>query len=53
MIDTPGGKTAALKRRVWVGQGGADLRGILRASLSAFGIGGDLEIATPWNLSCF
>jgi hypothetical protein len=52
-IDAPGGRTAALKRRVWVGQGGADLPGVLRASLSAFGIGGDLEIATPWNLSCF
>ena len=52
-IDAPGGKTAALKRRVWVGQGGADLPGVLRAPLSAFGIGGDLEIATPRNLSCF
>jgi len=52
-IDSPGGKTAALKRRVWVGQGGADLPGVLRKPLSAFGIGGDLEIATPQNLSCF
>lgn len=52
-IDSPGGKTAALKRRVWVGRGGADLPGVLRKPLSAFGIGGDLEIATPQNLSCF
>lgn len=52
-IDAPGGKTVALKRRVWVGQGGADLPGVLRVPLSAFGIGGDLEIATPQNLSCF
>ena len=52
-IDAPGGKTVTLKRRVWVGQGGADLPGVLRAPLSAFGIGGDLEIATPQNLSCF
>lgn len=52
-MDAPGGKTAALKRRVWVGQGGADLPGVLRAPLSAFGIGGELEIATPINLSCF
>ena len=52
-IDAPGGKTAALKRRVWVGQGGAEAPAYLRASLSAFGIGGELEIATPWNLSCF
>ena len=52
-IDAPGGKTATLKRRVWVGQGGAESPAFLRAPLSAFGIGGELEIATPWNLSCF
>ncbi len=52
-IDAPGGKTATLKRRVWVGQGGAKSPSFLRAPLSAFGIGGNLEIATPWNLSCF
>lgn len=52
-IDSPGGKTVALKRRVWVGRGGAKAPGFLRAPLSAFGVGGDLELATPWNLSCF
>lgn len=52
-IDAPGGKTATLKRRVWVGQGGAKSPSFLRAPLSAFGIGGNLEIATPWNFSCF
>lgn len=52
-IDAPGGKTAALKRRVWVGQGGAQLPGVLRSPLSAFGLGGELELATPQNLSCF
>lgn len=52
-IDGPGGRTAALKRRVWVGHGGGRSPSLLRAPLSAFGIGGDLEIATPWNLSCF
>jgi hypothetical protein len=52
-IDAPGGKTAALKRRVWVGQGGAELPGVLRRPLAAFGVGGELEIATPQNLSCF
>jgi len=52
-IDAPGGKTAALKRRVWVGQGGAESPSYLRVPLSAFGIGGNLEMATPWNLSCF
>lgn len=52
-IDAPGGKTVALKRRAWIGKGGAKLPGALRAPLSALGVGGDLEIATPWNLSCF
>ena len=52
-IDAPGGKTVALKRRVWVGRGGAEQPGVLRAPLSAFGVGGELEIATPQNLSCF
>ncbi len=52
-IDAPGGKTLALKRRVWIGQGGAKHSAVLRAPLSALGLGGDLEIATPWNLSCF
>jgi len=52
-IDAPGGQTATLKRRVWIGQGGAETPAFLRAPLSAFGIGGELEIATPWNLSCF
>ena len=52
-IDSPGGQTIALKRRVWIGQGGAQSKSYLRRPLSAFGIGGDLEIATPWNLSCF
>jgi hypothetical protein len=52
-IDAPGGKPALLKRRAWVGQGGAHSPGILRASLSAFGLGGELGLATPWNLACF
>ncbi len=52
-INAPGGKTVALKRRVWIGQGGAQLPGVLRKPLSAFGLGGELELATPQNLSCF
>jgi len=52
-IDSPGGRTALLKRRVWAGVGGAKSPSYLRAPLSAFGIGGELELATPWNLSCF
>lgn len=52
-IPNPGGQKAILKRRVWLGQGGADQPQVLRVPLSAFGIGGDLEMATPRNLSCF
>ncbi|GAB4443722.1 MAG: PglZ domain-containing protein [Anaerolineae bacterium] len=52
-IDAPGGQTAVLKRRVWVGQGGDDVPGTLRRPLSAFGLGGDLELVTPYNLSVF
>jgi len=52
-IDAPGGETVALKRRVWVGKGGAESDSYLRRPLSAFGITSDLTLATPWNLSCF
>lgn len=52
-IPAPGGVTAALKRRVWVGRGGAKQAGVLRRPLSALGIGGDLELATPYSLSYF
>lgn len=52
-IDAPGGETADLHRRVWVGRGGNADPAYLRAKLSDFGLGGDLEIATPWNFACF
>lgn len=50
-IEAPGGETVDLHRRAWIGRGGAANSALLRAPLSAFGIGGDLEYATPWNLS--
>jgi hypothetical protein len=52
-IEAPGGQTVVLKRRVWLGKGGANHDGVLRAPLSAFAIGGDLELATPRSLSVF
>jgi len=52
-IDAPGGHTAVLKRRVWVGKGGSSHAGLLRKPLSAFGVGGDLELVTPYNFACF
>jgi hypothetical protein len=52
-IEPPGGNTADLHRRVWVGQGGVADPAFLRATLADFGVGGGLEIATPWNWACF
>lgn len=52
-IDAPGGDTVDLHRRVWLGHGGAASPAYLRADLSEFAIGSDLEIAAPWNFSCF
>ena len=52
-IDSPGGETIDLHRRVWIGRGGAASKSYLRAPISAFGIEGDLEMAVPWNLACF
>lgn len=52
-IDAPEGQTVLLKRRVWVGRGGATHDAIMRFSLSEFGIGGNLELATPLGLAVF
>ncbi len=52
-IDAPGGKTADLHRRVWVGEGGATDKSFLRCPLSSLGIDSDFDIATPWNTAIF
>ncbi len=52
-INPPGGDTADLHRRVWIGRGGASDPAYLRAKVSDFGLGGDLELATPWSFACF
>jgi hypothetical protein len=52
-IDAPGGDTKDLHRRVWVGHGGASNPSYLRARLTDFSLGGNLEIAVPWNFACF
>jgi hypothetical protein len=52
-IDPPGGVTADLHRRVWVGHGGAASPSYLRARSVDFREEGDLEIAAPWNFACF
>jgi hypothetical protein len=53
-IDAPGGKTADLHRRVWVGEGGTlDKTRFLRAPLASLGTDSDLDIATPWGAAIF
>ena len=52
-IEPPGGETADLHRRVWVGKGGTSEPSYLRASLSALGVDSDMDLATPWSFACF
>jgi hypothetical protein len=52
-IEAPGGETADLHRRVWLGVGGTSEPSYLRASLSSLGVESDLDLATPWTFACF
>ena len=52
-ITAPGGNTASLHRRVWVGQGGAQNDAYLRVPLSAFGLETDYELAVPYTFGIF
>ncbi len=52
-VDSPGGETADLHRRVWVGHGGNANDACLRAPLSALGMQGDFDLATPWTFAGF
>ena len=52
-IEAPGGETADLHRRVWLGVGGTSEPSYLRTSLSSLGVESDLDIATPWTFACF
>jgi hypothetical protein len=52
-MDPPGGKTAELHRRVWIGKGGKEGNGFFRVKASQLGLGGDLELAFPRSLACF
>ena len=49
-IEAPGGDTADLHRRVWVGVGGTSEPSYLRTSLKSLGVESDLDLATPWTL---
>jgi hypothetical protein len=52
-VDPPRGETIDLHRRVWVGRGGEASESFLRARLQDFGLGSELEIATPWGFGGF
>jgi PglZ domain len=52
-IEAPGGETADLHRRVWVGVGGTSEPSYLRSALSSLGVESDFDIATPWTFACF
>lgn len=52
-IAAPGGKTADLHRRVWVGEGGSADSSFMRTPLRSLGIDSDFDIATPWSFAVF
>jgi hypothetical protein len=52
-MDPPGGKTADLHKRVWVGRGGTSPESGLRIPVKAVGLQGDLELVIPRGLGCF
>lgn len=52
-VDSPGGDTVDLHRRVWVGQGGKADDALLRFSLSMLDMRGEFDVATPWTFACF
>jgi hypothetical protein len=52
-VDSPGGETVDLHRRVWVGHGGKADDAFLRAPLGALDMQGEFDIATPWTFACF
>jgi hypothetical protein len=53
LIDSPGGMTVELRRRAWVGKGGANLASTVRAKVSAVGVASDLELVLPRGLGGF
>lgn len=52
-VDSPGGKTVDLHRRVWVGNGGDASASYMRVSETDIGLSGTCELAFPRNIACF
>ncbi|GAB6094078.1 PglZ domain-containing protein [Desulfatiferula olefinivorans] len=52
-VDAPGGETADLHRRVWIGHGGNADDAFLRVPLKELGMESEFDLATPWTFACF
>ncbi len=52
-IEAPGGDTADLHRRVWVGVGGTEEPSYKRTSLVSLGINSEFDIAAPYTFAVF
>jgi len=52
-IDPPGGKTAVLKQRVWLGEGGAAGDAFIRVKEMDLGMDGGYELAFPRGVASF
>lgn len=52
-IDAPGGETAGLHRRAWIGHGGTRHDAFLRTQLSKLGMNSDFEIVVPYGFGVF
>jgi hypothetical protein len=52
-MDDPGGETAELHARVWIGEGGTNAGGFFRVPASSLELGGSMETAFPRSLGTF
>lgn len=52
-MDSPGGDTAELHARVWIGEGGTSAEGYFRVPGSSLELGGSMEMAFPRSLGTF
>jgi len=52
-IDPPGGNTILIKRRIWVGEGGARHESTLRFPAQQFGYPGEFDLVIPQGFAVF
>jgi hypothetical protein len=53
IMDPPGGETAELHVRAWIGHGGRSADGFLRVNASDLELGGPVELAFPKSIGVF